>query len=134
METLYERLDAQFKDAFRNRRTDEKAFLGFIKADITKDEKNPSDEKVDAYLRSMRKKLQDNIQNRESFDDSWNEKNELEIVESFLPKQMSEEDVVSKINEVISGGANNIGMIMKAFAGLEVDKKLVSIKAKELLG
>jgi hypothetical protein len=40
---------------------------------------------------------------------------------------------VSEVDKLIESGANNIGMIMKAFAGKEVDRKLVQQIAKEKL-
>ena len=57
---------------------------------------------------------------------------ELEMIESYLPKALSASEISSKIDELIASGANNMGMIMKGFAGLQADKKLVSelIKTK----
>ena len=55
---------------------------------------------------------------------------ELLVIESYLPKQMSEAEVNAKLDEIIASGVSNIGMIMKAFATLPVDKKLVSELAK----
>jgi uncharacterized protein YqeY len=56
---------------------------------------------------------------------------ELVIIESYLPKQMSEADINEKLDELISSGVTDIGSIMKAFATLSVDKKLVSELAKK---
>jgi len=39
---------------------------------------------------------------------------------------MSESEIKSKVQDLIAGGAASIGDIMKAFAGLQADKKKVS--------
>jgi uncharacterized protein YqeY len=53
-------------------------------------------------------------------------KEELKIIESYLPKQMTEDEIVDKINELISNGASSTGEIMRGFAGLPADRKMVS--------
>jgi len=69
------------------------------------------------------------------------EEEELKIIESFLPKQMTEADVreiiAGIVNENNLSGPQNIGKLMplamKALAG-KADGKLISTIAKELLG
>jgi hypothetical protein len=39
---------------------------------------------------------------------------------------MTETEIVTKIQELVDGGASNLGEIMKAFAQLPADRKLVS--------
>jgi helix-turn-helix protein len=46
---------------------------------------------------------------------------------------MSKEEVTEKVTEIVNSGVTNIGLIMKEFATLPVDKKLVSEIAKSLL-
>jgi uncharacterized protein YqeY len=58
---------------------------------------------------------------------------ELEIVEAYLPKQMSKEEVTQKVTELVNSGITNIGSIMKEFATLPVDKKMVSEVVKEIV-
>jgi uncharacterized protein YqeY len=58
---------------------------------------------------------------------------ELAIIECYLPKQMSREEVTEKVTELVNSGITNIGAIMKEFVSLPVDKKLVSEIAKSLL-
>jgi uncharacterized protein YqeY len=58
---------------------------------------------------------------------------ELEIVEAYLPKQMSKDEIVSKVTELKVAGVTNIGQIMKEFATLPVDRKLVSEVIKEVM-
>jgi hypothetical protein len=38
---------------------------------------------------------------------------------------MSVEEIEEKVRQLITDGANNIGMVMKAFADLPADKKTV---------
>lgn len=69
------------------------------------------------------------------------EEQELSIIEGFLPKQMSEEEVRSVIQKIIKennlSGASNIGKLMplamKELGG-KADGKTISAIAKELLG
>lgn len=58
---------------------------------------------------------------------------ELEILQGYLPTNMSEADVITKIDALIAEGANNIGSIMKGFGGLTVDRKTLSQLAKSKL-
>ena len=51
---------------------------------------------------------------------------ELFIIESYLPKQMSETEIVTKIQELLDGGASNIADIMRAFATLPADRQTVA--------
>lgn len=58
----------------------------------------------------------------------------LSELEKDLPKQMTEDEIKSKINEIISSNSNvNIGIIMKEFKNLNADKAIVSKLAKEML-
>jgi uncharacterized protein YqeY len=65
---------------------------------------------------------------------------ELEVIERYLPKQLSEEELTVKLNEIISrSGASSsaeigkvMGLASKELAGL-ADNKLISTLAKKLL-
>ena len=69
------------------------------------------------------------------------EQDELSVIERYLPKQLSEQELVDKITSIIQKvGAKSsaeIGKVMgvatKELAGL-ADGKIISEKAKELLG
>ena len=58
---------------------------------------------------------------------------ELDIIQSYLPKQMSKEEVDAKVNELVTSGITQIGAIMKEFATLPADKKMVSEAIKEIV-
>lgn len=66
------------------------------------------------------------------------EKSELLIVEAYLPKQMSKEEVVTEVDKVLAGlvDKSNAGLVMKAvMAELKgkADGKLISEVVKEKL-
>lgn len=68
------------------------------------------------------------------------EKSELEVIEGFLPKQLSEEEVEAEVKQVIdavgASGPQDMGKVMgaatKKLAG-KADGKLISLLAKKLL-
>lgn len=62
----------------------------------------------------------------------------LEIVKSYLPKQMTEEELTQKIKEIINsiGDKNNRGLIMKTVMQElkgKADGKLINQKVQEIL-
>ena len=62
----------------------------------------------------------------------------LEIVKSYLPKQMTEEELTQKIEEIINsiGDKNNRGLIMKTVIQElkgKADGKLINQKVQEIL-
>jgi len=62
----------------------------------------------------------------------------LEIVKSYLPKQMTEEELTQKIEEIINsiGDKNNRGLIMKTVMQElkgKADGKLINQKVQEIL-
>tara|TARA_Y100001938_G_scaffold151084_1_gene245797 strand:+ start:3507 stop:3950 length:444 start_codon:yes stop_codon:yes gene_type:complete len=68
------------------------------------------------------------------------EKSKLQIIQSFLPQKMSEEDITKEINDIISeggfSGMRDMGKVMKTFnekhAG-KADGKLVANLVKQSL-
>lgn len=69
------------------------------------------------------------------------EREELEVIERYLPKQMSEEEIRTELKAIIAqagaSGAGDIGKVMglasKAMAG-KADGKMINQIARELLG
>lgn len=65
---------------------------------------------------------------------------QMKVIEQYLPKQLSEEEVVAKLKEIIAqvgaAGPQDMGKVMgvatKALAGL-AEGRLISTKVKELL-
>lgn len=132
---LKERINKDYIEAFKVKNVLKKNLLSTIKGDIQTKEKMPNSKPFEdadtmRLLNSYVKTLKENIKTNEYDEKS---KLELEIVEAYLPKEMSETEIKDKINEVILNGATNIGQIMKEFSTLQADKKLVSELAKQML-
>jgi len=61
---------------------------------------------------------------------------EIEVLSTLLPKQLTEEELKAKVNELITEDVKNLGLIMKHFkekyAGLYDGNKLSGIVKQEL--
>jgi len=131
--SLKEKISADYMTAFKSKNVVAKNLLSVIKGEIQTQEKNTgvetlSDEEVTKILNKTVKSLKETI-------DKGGEtsKVELEIIEGYLPKQLSREDIVAKVTELKVAGITNIGQIMKEFASLPVDRKIVSEVIKEVM-
>ncbi len=125
---LKEKINADYMTAFKSKDTVAKNLLSVIKGEIQTLEKNSgvtnlSDDDVIKILAKTRKSLEET---RSKFP-SDQVTTELYIVETYLPKQMSEDEIRSKIQELVeSGQAGNIAEVMRAFGSLPADRKLVA--------
>jgi hypothetical protein len=127
---LKEQISTDYITAMKEKNVPAKNLLSVIKGDIQNIEKDAkveclSDEEVIKVLTKTAKNLKE-VNDDES-------KIQLAIVEGYLPKQMSREEIVLKVTELVNSGITNIGGIMKEFAILPVDKKIVSEVIKEVL-
>jgi len=131
--TIEKRIETDFMSAFKSRNMEVKTLLGTVKGEMQNLKKvlnvdALSDEKSMELLNKFAKNMKETIKltNDEKI------KEELAIIETYLPKQMSEAEIIAKLDEVIASGASNIGAVMKAFADLPVDKKHLSelVKSK----
>lgn len=134
METLKVKINTDYMSAFRAKNTIAKNLLSVIKGEIQTIEKNQgietlSDEEVTKILNKTVKSLKET---NASFP-SEQTTEELAIVESYLPKQLSKDEIVNKVTELKNNGVTNIGLIMKEFASLPVDRKIVSEVIKEIM-
>lgn len=125
--TLKERINADYMTAFKAKDTIAKNLLSVIKGEIQTIEKNTgvesmSDEDVLKIITKTKKSLDETNSKFPSDQTSA----ELAIVEAYLPKQMSESEIELRIKQLIEEGASSIGDIMKSFAALPADKKVVS--------
>ena len=132
--TLKEKIYADYMTAFKAKDAVAKKLLSVIKGEIQTIEKNVgvdslSDEDVTKILNKTVKSLKETLQASNTLDTRL----ELEIVESYLPKQLSRDEIVTKVTELKIAGVTNIGQIMKEFATLPVDRKVVSEVIKEVL-
>jgi hypothetical protein len=130
--TIEKRIEADFMKAFKEKNVEVKSLLSTVKGEMQTMKKNLvvenlSDEESTKILGKFAKNLKENIR----LMNDEKSKMELTIIESYLPKQMSEDEVSAKLDEILASGVTNIGQIMKEFAQLPVDKKMVSELAKK---
>jgi len=148
--SLKEKILSDFKEAFKAGDTSKKETLSLIKAAIQnkeieshKKEEGLSDEEVIGVLSSEAKKRKDAIVEYEKAqrgEQAQIEKTELSIIETYLPAQMSREEVSKELSVVISEtGATSkqdMGKIMgAAMARLKgkADGNLVKEELEKLL-
>ena len=143
MENLKERISREYLEAFKSRDNVKKNLLGVVKSEITTQEKNTVvDNLADADVLKILNKIAKNLKETISQSNSEEAKSELSIIENYLPKQMSESEIRSALNEILkemgqssSTPAFQIGKVMGAFnskyAG-KADNKMVSTLVKEL--
>ena len=128
---LREKISADYMTAFKEKNVVAKNLLSVVKGEIQTVEKNIgsqlSDEDVIKILQKSAKSLKEMVSSG-----SESAQSELEIIESYLPKQMSKEEITQKVSELINSGVTNMGSIMKEFSQLPADKKLVSEIFREL--
>jgi len=138
---LKEQINSDYLKAFKEKNVISKSLLSVIKGEIQTLEKNTgvdnlSDDEVVKILKKVQKSLKEtisSISNKEEGDELSAATLELMIVEAYLPKEMSREDITKKILELKENGITNIGQIMKEFSNLPVDRKVVSEVIKEVI-
>jgi len=94
---------------------------------------NLSDEDVTKILNKSVKSLKETLTSVTDSGKLLEVQTELNIVEAYLPKQLSVEEIQSKIDALVASGMKNMGMIMKEFNSLPADKKMVSEMVKKSL-
>jgi len=140
--TLKEKINKDYMMAFKAKNTVKKNLLSVVKGEIQTQEKNTgvenmSDEDVIKILTKTTKSLNETIKSLSPVDgkgeDIVQAVAELAILQCYLPKQMSKEEVTAKVTELVNSGVTQIGAIMKEFANLPADKKMVSESIKEVI-
>lgn len=142
---IKEQINKDYMTAFKSKNTVAKNLLSVVKGEIQTIEKNTgvenmSDEDVLKILQKSAKSLRETISSLEKTqtgmyfsNDLVSAREELSIIESYLPKQMSEEEVTQRVTNIINSGITQMGAIMKEFASLPADKKMVSEVVKKIL-
>lgn len=139
---IKEQINKDYMIAFKAKNTVAKNLLSVVKGEIQTVEKNTgvdnlSDEDVLKILTKTAKSLNETIKSLSPIDgkgeDIVQACAELAIIECCLPKQMSREEVTAKVTELVNSGVTQIGAIMKEFATLPADKKMVSESIKEVI-
>jgi uncharacterized protein YqeY len=147
--SLEQKIMAEMKDAMKSKNEAALRGLRAIKAEIIKAKTEPgaggeiSGEKEISMLQKMMKQRKDSLdiykqQGREDL--AKKEEEEIEIVSKFLPQQMSQEELMEELKQVIAEtGASSpadmgkvMGVASKKFAG-RADGKTISAAVKELL-
>ena len=128
---LIERINFDFTEAYKAKDMDTKNFLGVLKTEVTKDDKNPDDSHIIAKIKSM-------IKNAEA----TNSLSELEltVLNRYLPSQMSDSLLEDRIRFYMSvekiDSPNQMGKVMgflkQNFDG-QYDGKKASNIAKTIL-
>lgn len=147
--SLKSTIEAAIKQAMLNKEKDRLTALRAIKSQIllAETEKGSGGELTEEVemklLTKAAKQRKDSIEvfEQQGRDDlSAKEKSELEVIEEFLPKQLSEEEVEQEVKKVIdqvgAAGPQDMGKVMgaatKKLAG-KADGKMISSLAKKLL-
>jgi uncharacterized protein YqeY len=139
---IKEQINKDYMTAFKAKNTVAKNLLSVVKGEIQTIEKNTgvenmSDEDVLKILTKTSKSLNETIKSLSPIDgkgeDIVQAVVELAIIQGYLPKQMSKNEVSEKVTELLNSGITNIGAIMKEFATLPADKKMVSEIIKEII-
>lgn len=147
--SLKSTIEAEIKQSMLNKDKDRLRALRAIKSQIllAETEKGGSSELSEEVemklLTKAAKQRRDSItvfeeQGRQDL--AATEKSELEVIESFLPKQLSEAEIEAEVKNVIeevgASGPQDMGKVMgastKKLAG-KADGKLISAIAKKLL-
>ncbi len=147
--SLKKTIDDEIKNAMRAKDKDRLTALRSIKslillAETEKAGSHELDEAAEmAILTKAAKQRRDSLavykeQGRQDLADK--EEQELKVIEEFLPKQMSEDEIKSALKEIIAeSGAEGMkdmgkvmGMATKKLAG-KADNKIISSLVKELL-
>lgn len=145
---LEENVMAEMKDAMKSKNEGLLRSLRAIKAEIIKAKTEPGaggqiDEATEIkFLQKMMKQRRDSLEIYEKqgrADLASKEKEEMEVIERFLPKQMSEQEIRAAVSKIISDSnagpaemGKVIGLANKQFAG-KADGKTISTIVKELL-
>ena len=147
---LEQKIMAEMKDAMKSKNEAVLRALRAIKAEIIKAKTEPGaggeiDEATEQkFLLKMMKQRKDSFEIFEQqgrSDLAVKEKEEMEVIERFLPKQLTEAEIREALGGIISetgaSTAADMGKVMgvatKQLAG-KADGKLISSLVKEMLG
>ena len=141
MGTLSEQIANDLKSAMKNKEKEKLEAIRALKTAflLAKSEKSATDVLSDADELKIVQKL---VKQRKDSAQILVEKelNEVEVLSVYLPKQLSEEEVIAKLKEIITAvgasGPQDMGKVMgkatKELAGL-TEGKLIAQKVKEIL-
>lgn len=145
---LREKIDADVKEALKSGAKDRLSTLRMLNAALKNkqiDKRRPlTEDEVVETVRSLIKQRRDSVEQfakggRQDLVDK--ETAEIKVLESYLPQQLSREELEAMVRVVITStaaqGAKDMGKVMKALIpmiGGRADGKLVSEVVKNALG
>jgi uncharacterized protein len=119
MTTLLDRLQGDLNAARKAQDKPLTLVLGTVLADVKNRKielrRDPADEDVVDVLRKAIKRRRESVEMYQaaSRDDlAAKERGEVEVLERYLPPQVSEDELRSAVRAAIAGGAANIGAVM----------------------
>jgi len=123
------KINADFTAAFKAKDFDRKNILAVVRGEMQNLKKiliidELDDENSTIILTKFVKGIRMNI--KQSAIPKSSDLYELEVLEGYLPKEISEDDIRDQIKELIESGVTNIGQVMRAFANKPVNRQLVS--------
>jgi uncharacterized protein YqeY len=144
---LSEKLSDDYKEALKAGDKSRVSILRMIKAAVKNKEiekgSSLSDDEIYAILRSFVKRANESIEQFSQAgrtDLAEKEKEELSIMQGYLPRQLGEDEIRKLVKEVISetgaSGMKDMGKVMKAVMARtkgQVDGKLVNTIVNETL-
>jgi uncharacterized protein len=141
VDTLKQKISADFLQAFKSGDKVKKNLLGVVKGEITTVEKNTnSGDLSDAEVTKILNKIAKNLKETIAQANSEEAKAELSVIEAYLPKQMTEAEIRVAVEQIIAEtGASSPGEMGKVMGGFnakyagQADGKIVSVIVKELL-
>jgi len=148
MDNLKDALQDALKQAMRNKDSERRNVIRLIQSAIKQvevdEQKELDDDEVLAILQKEAKNRRESIvelEGAERADDAENEKFELMVIEEFLPKQLTEDElrpiVQDAINEVGATSMKEMGQIMKIVMPKvkgRADGRQVNAIVKDILG
>jgi uncharacterized protein len=148
VETIKEKINAALKDAMKNKDNDRRDVIRLLTSAIKQVEidsqKDVTDEQTTDILIKEAKKRRETITELNAAnrpEQAQKEEYELSVIEEFLPKQLTQEEIVQLIKDAIASSGATSGKEMGKVMGIlqpqtkgRADGKLVSQLVKELLG
>lgn len=125
---LQERIKSDLKTAMKEKNEEVKSLLRVVIGEFNREGKELDDIQAEKVLRKMVKSLTE-VKTEEA-------KKEIEILEKYLPKLMTEDEIYAVVDKLISDGINNVGQIMQEFNKNyqgKADNKLVAQITKSKL-
>ena len=122
--STYQKINENLKDAMRNKSEAELSTLRMLIAALKNKKialgggtnvEEMTEEQIIEVIQSEIKKRRDSIQayaqgNRQDLVDK--EKNEIDILEKYMPAQLSDEEIEKVIEEIVNAGNTDFGKVM----------------------